>query len=62
MRTYYIIFNADNSVNNSLNKDFDPKEYSYIKTRVSDLGTLEYYAHNSIAEFYKKSFSESERM
>lgn len=56
MRTFYVIFNEDLTVDTSINKDFDPNQYTYIKTRVNDMGTLEYYAHNSLADFYEGVF------
>jgi len=54
MRTYYVIFNEDDTVTTSF-EPIDYTEHEHIKTRVSDLGNLEYYAHKSKAEFYKKT-------
>lgn len=54
MTTYYIIFREDGTVDTSLEKDFEQDQYTYIKSRTSDAGNLEYYAHNTIADFYKK--------
>jgi hypothetical protein len=55
MRTYYIVFHEDTTVTTSIDRDFDPDQYTYIKTQMNDLGTLEYYAHSSRAEFYKSA-------
>jgi hypothetical protein len=55
MRTYYVIFNEDETVTTSFEPVIDHAEHEFIKTRVSDLGNLEYYAHKSRAEFYRKA-------
>ena len=55
MRTYYVIFNEDDTVTTTAEPTFDYEQHEYIKTRISDPYTLEYYAHKSKAEFYKKA-------
>lgn len=52
MLTFYITFNEDQAIKISTDKDFDPDQYTYIKTRESNGSTLEYYAHNTVADFY----------
>lgn len=58
MKTYYVIFREDNTIDTSLEKDFEVDSYSYIKTRITDVGILEYYAHNSHAEFLKENLKD----
>ena len=55
MKTYYVIFKEDQTVSISFNKDFESEQYTYIMTRMSDEGIIEYYTHNSKADFYKKA-------
>ena len=56
MRTYYVVFNEDDTVETSFEPVLDHDQYEHIKTRVSDAGNLEYYAHKSKADFYKNVY------
>ena len=53
---YYVIFDEDSSIRTSETKDFNDNEYDFIKTRESDVGSLDYYSHKSRTEFYKTTF------
>lgn len=55
MKTYYVVFKEDQTVSILLDKDVDSEQYTYIMTRNTDEHYIEYYAHNSKADFYTKA-------
>lgn len=56
MKTYYVVFNKNGRVDLEENRTFDAS-YVHLKTRHREEEVLEYYVHESRAEFYREAFN-----